>query len=109
MKFNCQLNMVISGNCVQVISIVISTIFLIGLSVYMQIFYWIFRIMTFIIKLTEFGQLPDKGLNCPYSFFLLYFKFFSSFFAIRCSLLLITPHCLKRKKNMVNLKKKFFK
>ena len=63
MKFNCQLNMVTSGNCVQVTSIVINILFLIGLSVYMYLFYWIFRIMTVIMKLTEFSQLPNKGLN----------------------------------------------
>ena len=52
MKFNCQLNMVTFSNCVKVTS------FLVNLSVYIQIFYWIFRIMT------EFSQLPNKGLVC---------------------------------------------
>ena len=49
MKFNCQLNMVTSGNFVQVTSIVLNTIFLIGFSVYMYFFYWIFKSMTVII------------------------------------------------------------
>ena len=63
MNFNCQLNMVTSGNCVQVTSIVLNTLFLIGLSVYMLFFYWIFKSMTVIVKLTEFCQLPNKGLK----------------------------------------------
>ena len=63
MKFNYQLNMFKSVNCVQLTSIVFNTIFLIDLSVYMQFFYWIFKIMTVIIKLTKFNQLLDKGLK----------------------------------------------
>ena len=62
MKFNCQLNVVTYGNCVQITSIVLNTLFLIGLSVYMYFFYWIIRIMTVIIKLIKFSQLTDKGL-----------------------------------------------
>ena len=58
-KLNCQLNMVTSGNCVQLTSIVLNTLFLIDLSAYMQFFYWLFKI---IIKLIEFSQLSDKGL-----------------------------------------------
>ena len=69
MKFNCQLNMVTSGNCVQVTSIVLNTLFLISLSVYMQFFYWVFQIMTVIMKLTEFSQLPDKEFS---NFFLVF-------------------------------------
>ena len=63
MKFNCQLNIVTSAKCLLVTSIVLNTLFLIDLSVYVLFFYWIFRIMTVNIKLTEFSQLPDEGLR----------------------------------------------
>ena len=55
--------MVISGNCVQVTSIVLNALFLIDLSVYIKFFYCKFKIMTVIIMLTEYSQLPDKGLK----------------------------------------------
>ena len=63
MKFNCQLNMVTFNNCVQLTSIALKTLFLIGLSVYMYFFYWVFKNMTVIIKLTALSQLPDKWLK----------------------------------------------
>ena len=55
------LNMVTSGNCVEVTSIVLNIIFLIGLSGYKSFFYLVFKIMTVIVKLTEFNKPQIKG------------------------------------------------